>query len=420
MIPKRTPTSNAFLSEEWLDEKTLGLEAILKRPVDGRDWPAIAKGAEVVALYLRGTLKDIESLSREHPYFLKDLRILREGIERYAKVPADYLKAWSNLHDTKKEGDPLWSYFVTTVLGKYKRDVKKLVDAFPNTPFVFDFTAGQVLSDVRAKAKAAGLDVSQDTPALREWFKTKGRDRVLRKSLLKGGYKNPTEILTDLFGFLRTQDHSDDSYGVLRDFTLGKAHLYFLDEEAEPGLDKALFRSFLKVMAQLESSGFGDAWYGPIFHVSKEHGKLSGEELEAAKKAGYDLTAYAGIYNQNQDWIILHGYSDTAADTLAHELGHRYWYKFLDRSQRLRFQDWVRTRPAEIEDTPEARQKYLDDMDYFPGDKDEEGELKPLEAVSTYGGTNAHEAFAELFMFYVRGKGLSRDQRVAFKYLLSL
>ena len=80
-------------------------------------------------------------------------------------------------------------------------------------------------------------------------------------------------------------------------------------------------------------------------------------------------------------------------DLLTHELGHRYWYKFLNESQRARFESWILV-------------------------KGEENSGKTVAPVSGYGSNNISEAWAEVFSYYVTGKDMNRDQIDSFKAIL--
>jgi hypothetical protein len=88
-----------------------------------------------------------------------------------------------------------------------------------------------------------------------------------------------------------------------------------------------------------------------------------------------------GSYNRQKDAITV--FSDAGPfiiELMAHELGHRYYYKYLRASERREFDKW----------------------------------FKEVDPVSEYGGNSPAEDFAEVFEFYVMGKKLTRDQRLRF------
>jgi len=92
-----------------------------------------------------------------------------------------------------------------------------------------------------------------------------------------------------------------------------------------------------------------------------------------------------GSYNRQKDAITV--FSDAGPfiiELLAHELGHRYYYKLLRASERHEFDRW----------------------------------FKEVEPVTEYGGNSPAEDFAEVFEFYVMGRKLTRDQRHRFERFL--
>jgi hypothetical protein len=89
-----------------------------------------------------------------------------------------------------------------------------------------------------------------------------------------------------------------------------------------------------------------------------------------------------------------------------HEMGHRYWFKFMRPEQRARFNALVKTNPSK------------DTRDFPSGPKDEDGNEKPYEPVSDYGKSSIEEAFAEAFMKYVLEEDMSRGQLESFRTVL--
>jgi hypothetical protein len=96
-----------------------------------------------------------------------------------------------------------------------------------------------------------------------------------------------------------------------------------------------------------------------------------------------------------------------AERVIIHELGHRYWFKFMTPANRARFNALVQTNPSE-----KVR-------DYPSGPTDEHGVEKPILPVSAYGRNAIEEAFAEVFERFVSGKDMDRDQLESFRSVLA-
>lgn len=138
---------------------------------------------------------------------------------------------------------------------------------------------------------------------------------------------------------------------------------------------------------KLRAKGLHNVWHGEIYIDCEECG---GENPHSAGGTG-------GHYEIGKDRIVLFERPDPfITELLIHELGHRYWFKGMTQSQRLRFKSLVKTKVAP-----------------------DEGETPDVEPVSDYGKANIDEAFAEAFLHYVAGKDMSRNQLESFKSVMT-
>lgn len=142
------------------------------------------------------------------------------------------------------------------------------------------------------------------------------------------------------------------------------------EEIRSPWSLKEYVRFFRAARAMLDHKKLGRVWYGEVF----VRVRMRGTEVEhGAKKFG---KAFAD-YSPTGDTVRLYGDpGEFVVDALVHELGHRYYYKFMTSAERHRF------------------------VDQF-GD---------IPAVSEYGATGAVEDFAMVFEYYVMNRHLTRDQ----------
>ena len=146
------------------------------------------------------------------------------------------------------------------------------------------------------------------------------------------------------------------------------------------GREKFL-KSLYKAQAFLKKRDLDFLWYGTILVLPK--GKVNLAAYKASKDYA-NITAIAATYSRSSDTVRVYA-DDLDSSTVIHELGHRYYYKFLTQAGRDHFDQWF-------------------------------GAVKPT---SKYGGTNAAEDFAEVFAAYVKGKDMDRDQRERFKSVLN-
>ena len=132
---------------------------------------------------------------------------------------------------------------------------------------------------------------------------------------------------------------------------------------------------FKKAQALLSRRGLAHLWQGRIFvEPPSDRANVNGAEF-----------GVGGSYSRQGDFITVH--SDPTSfivRLIAHEIGHKYWFKYMSAADRAHFSKWF-------------------------------GKVK---ATSNYGGTVAWEDFAEVFMEFVMGTDLTRDQIDRFKSVL--
>ena len=189
--------------------------------------------------------------------------------------------------------------------------------------------------------------------------------------------------------------------------------------------------------------GFSKVWYGVFFLMSDDYTKLSKEEQEAYEKAGYkNLESTAGSYHSGPDVIKINAPpSDEIVRIIAHELGHRYWFKVMTAAQRARFEsliegDWTMAHAillnyhllgnvehqlySQIFAKLEAGHDISVDEKKLVRDKFKELGLRAgVPLVSDYARSRPTEAFAEVFERYVIEKNLTRDQVESFRSVLA-
>lgn len=178
---------------------------------------------------------------------------------------------------------------------------------------------------------------------------------------------------------------------------IGKVRVTFLDtplkskyhdkeklkagEVRDPHGRQKFLKSLYKAQAFLKKRDLEFLWYGTILVLPKAKVNLTAYK---ALTGHDDVVSIAATYRRSSDTVRVYA-DDLDSSTVIHELGHRYYYKFLTQAGRDHFDKWF-------------------------------GAVKPT---SKYGGTNAAEDFAEVFAAYVKGKDMDRDQLERFKSVLN-
>lgn len=149
------------------------------------------------------------------------------------------------------------------------------------------------------------------------------------------------------------------------------------DAVRHPQTRKSYIELFRAAEALLKRRGVGFLWYGEI--------EIDSKATAPENSNGAHYGTGAQYYRLGDRIVVFSDPSPGIPELLIHELGHRYYYKFMTESQRQRFGEW----------------------------------FGQVSATSTYGSSNSVEDFAEVFSAYVIGKDLTRDQVDRLKAFLS-
>lgn len=88
---------------------------------------------------------------------------------------------------------------------------------------------------------------------------------------------------------------------------------------------------------RLRGKGFAKAWYGQVFIQCQECGGVN-------QNTGGGV---GGHYFINKDTVKVYSRpSSFIVELMAHELGHRFWFKQMSQTQRARFESFVKVRPT--------------------------------------------------------------------------
>jgi hypothetical protein len=193
------------------------------------------------------------------------------------------------------------------------------------------------------------------------------------------------------------------------EFSIGNLKAVILDPNVSLHEASGYAKRLIEARALLKQKGFEKLWYGVLFVTSREYRQLDPASLAAYKDYGYDtLESQAGTYHSGENIVkITAPPNGDLTRVIIHEMGHRYWYKFMTPGQRARFNDLVQTNSSK-----QVR-------DYPSGPTDQEGFPKPVTPVSDYGKSTIEESFAEAFEHYVNEQDMNRDQLESFRSVLA-
>jgi hypothetical protein len=149
---------------------------------------------------------------------------------------------------------------------------------------------------------------------------------------------------------------TDDS--VFTDFMIGRMKIVIVDPEMKAGRIRAYVAYLDKALALLKKYGFDKVWYGITFVVSESSYEFGEAEKLAYSRYGYDISAKSGDFSPKSDAVrVWAPPGNFIVELMLHELGHRYWFKFMSEGNRAKFSDLLKTKDKE---SPESRKRDLD------------------------------------------------------------
>lgn len=236
---------------------------------------------------------------------------------------------------------------------------------------------------------------------------------------------------------------------IFKQFQLGSAKIVVLDQKTNGKAIELYIKLLDEAFQDLKRKGFSKLWYGVLFITLGEFEKLSPEVQKAYANAGYlAMEGRAGTYHSGDDLVqFTSPPTRHFRITVIHELGHRYWFKFMSQAQRAKFEMLVegtytktRTVLLNLDHLKKTKGLEKDDIDIvLNASKKLESGVEPstaeksfidelyemlgvragVELVSDYAKSSIQEAFAEVFTRYVTEDALTRPQVESFRSVLS-
>jgi len=152
-----------------------------------------------------------------------------------------------------------------------------------------------------------------------------------------------TEFLDKILKILREDAQRikkqpvEDPYedrSVYREFDIQGMKVVVDDRTVEPQAIKLYIRYLDETYQALKKKGLSKAWYGTVFIKCQDCGGSNPHGTEFG---------VGGDYRINQDTVQIYSRPTRhIVDLMAHELGHRFWFKQMSGTQRARFGDLIK------------------------------------------------------------------------------
>jgi tetratricopeptide (TPR) repeat protein len=363
----------AFIPAKWFKERSAELKAILKKPLDSDStqyWPTPLQ--EDVLGFFDRFQEDFLKMAPPVQEIREAVELRVKGVKSYlAKVYEDLFKLTSYLHRYFNWDDP--KEYVTwrakNAIDRQMREKAKVVGDLLKVHWSVDEAKIEALVQKALKGAspeqlAALVDQSGRSDAGYYYLQRIGFEasalKLLKKERLTPGFFEWRPDWVDHLYKMLEANYSEQAFadqGVFREFDLYGMKIVIDDSTVNPQEIKKYIKYLDEAYARMKSKGFAKAWYGTVFIRCKECG---GPNPYSSRGTGgdYDIRPdTVQIYSRPGPFIV---------ELMAHELGHRYWFKQMTSAQRARFSDLVKTHTVYPPTRAEV-QKYSEKE--FPGIK---------------------------------------------------
>jgi hypothetical protein len=283
---------------------------------------------------IEGLLREIEGFAKSYDVFAGALRtpypiasvedeVVLSISSRMEGVFEEKVKS---LHDALKGK---WEADARTIRGIAQRWVKKA------PPEILKILEAEV-------ASPDNIPPDDDIRVKWQWLKRMGLDRVKPMHDMKRTKLDPlkwVDFLQEVFTNVHTTPEA------FTEFDLHGVKVVVDDSTVDTTDIKRYVKYLDEAFERLKSKHVERVWYGTFFIQCKDCGGVNPNTMGGVGgdyPIGPDVV---NIYSRPSEFIV---------ELITHELGHRYWFKFMSQSQRAKFDDLVRTHK-----TPHSRQLEL-------------------------------------------------------------
>lgn len=306
-----------LLDKQWLMGVRRGWLSLLKPPIS--DWGDVLKAFDALLRFV-DNLKEQVTYVRRAPGMNPDwskktlnaFQTLRLGVED-ARTKARH---WYQVA-TKTTEVPMGTF--------RKEDGDRMLELYRK-----DFDA---MLEVHVPTKV--------NPAKGQWNPTRsGHMTELFDKLM-------VALRADAADVEKSRQYDPQTDAIWGDPTYTQFDLYGMkvvvdDQTVQPRQIREYIRFFDEAYHRLRAKKLGQAWYGTVF--------IRCEECGGVNQHGKDL-GVGGNYPIGPDVVnVFVRPGPFVVELMAHELGHRYWYKFMRSEQRAKFESLIRVKhPAGID-----------------------------------------------------------------------
>ncbi len=337
----------AELSARWFKNQRDRLRSILKEPLkDGPEYWGFVLHDRVVPFF-KQFQQEFEAIIGQDQ--------ARESIQNRVQMARTYVDGLAEkldlagrMHrgtvDFSDAASTLRWQAILAIHEKMQTQAKVVEDLFKRFWVIDPLVIDRLVQKTMKAASPEELDSIRGSSNYRAKFELLSRVKF-EANALKALTKNtldsfdPTKWVDRMYEMLQANysDRALQETGAFREFDLHGMKVVVDDRTVDSSDIQKYVRYLKEAHAKLKAKGFAKAWYGTVFIRCKECGGVNpntGGGTGGWFEIGPDTVT---IFNRPGAFIV---------ELMAHELGHRYWFKQMRAEQRAQFSDLVKVHTA--------------------------------------------------------------------------
>lgn len=347
-----------FIPDKFFKAKAAELKKLLLTPTGAPDMVAFEINDRVLPFYKKFEQELLEfGMHRFAEQSVRErIKAMVDIVEKLSSAHSGFHRATYTLPPQGPKAEVL-SSLQTEIRSAYGEKFPRLANAFKATWFVDENQIATLADKVLRKASSTELqalervaegDFSSSPLGMKYEFlrrvgATAAALRLVKKEKVTWDPFRSMQMLRDVL----EANYSDRADVQATEFDLFGMKIVVNDASVSQEQIKDYVKYLKEAHARLKTKGFGKVWYGTTLIDCSECGGVN------QNTGDHDV---GGHYNIQKDWVKIFVRPDPSiVELMAHELGHRHWYKGMTSEQRARFHGLVRTHEGRNPEKLKAR-----------------------------------------------------------------
>ena len=337
--------SAGFVPDRFFKDAFAEMKALSSKPIKNLDDVAYLINAELIPFYNK-TIKKLVELAPSAKQTLEDRSMLRkEVLLRISDNYKNLERAIGAPYPAKTAEDQIRLHVEVEVSGIVVKRIPTLDKALSSQwlvePSKIDALVRRALKQATPEELAAVEDAenwNSKVMNLRFGFFQRAVDKSIPRLVKRE--KVDVKPFKQWLEFIRGVLVSNYSEPVYSQFDIHGMKVVINDATITAKQQQEYVKYLDAAYQRMKAKGVARAWYGTVYVECKECGGVNSNDPSLGVGGHFNIQKdHVKIFSRPSSYIV---------ELMAHELGHRYWFKSMSQSQRMKFESLVKVKPKEV------------------------------------------------------------------------